>query len=135
MTHCFLLLALTTSSAETIQTYRKVECSGCRGKWRVGELWGTGHVLAPHLSQEHTFDLAATIADPEVRALLLVEVVDHNLVFDVVHEHGTGLGPPGDGIPRRAKVRRRDLQVESIERVERYRVGIRRFDCCCVCCV
>jgi hypothetical protein len=70
-----------------------VESSAGKRKGRVAELWRTSHVLASRLAEKNTLNLARPVTDPKVGALLLVEVVDHDLMLDVVKEHGAAIGP------------------------------------------
>lgn len=84
-------------------------------KGRVAELLRASHVVALPLAEEDTLDLTTTIADPEMRALLLVEVVDHDLVLDVVQEHGAGAGPRrADRVAGRVHIGRRGLQLKVV---------------------
>lgn len=80
--HCCRLLAWDRQSFPG-RSYLDIERRTRHGERRVSQGWWAGHVLASRLSKEHSFDLAAAACHPQVRALLLVEIVDHDLVLDV----------------------------------------------------
>lgn len=75
------------------------------------------HVLTPRLAQKDTLDLARSVTDPEVRALLLVEVVDHDFMLNVVEEHGAAIGvrrSARDGLRARVVARSRWLEFHIV---------------------
>lgn len=48
--------------------------------------------MTTRFTQQHTFDFTGSVTDPELGALLLVKVVDHDFMLDVVNEHGAPVG-------------------------------------------
>ena len=42
--------------------------------------------MVSSFSQEYSLAFSAAIADPEMRALLLIKVIHHDLMLDVVNE-------------------------------------------------
>jgi hypothetical protein len=52
----------------------------------VAELRRACHIQSSGFAKQDTFDLARTIANPKLGALLLVEVVDHDLMLNLVKD-------------------------------------------------
>jgi hypothetical protein len=66
--------------------YLNVECCAGDSEWRLSQLRWAGHILATRFAKKNTFDFTGTIPDPELRALLLVQIIDHDLVFDIIEK-------------------------------------------------
>lgn len=56
--------------------------------------------MAAGLAQEDAFDFAGAIAHPELGALLLVQIVDHDFMLDLVEHEGALVR--GGGVTRAA---------------------------------
>jgi hypothetical protein len=44
------------------------------------------HILAPRLAKKNALNFTRAIPNPELRALLLVQIVDHNLMLDIIEK-------------------------------------------------
>jgi hypothetical protein len=56
----------------------------CLGEIRLYELWRACEIVTSRLAKYDAFVLPRIfMIEPEVRALLLVEIIDHDLMFDV----------------------------------------------------
>jgi hypothetical protein len=52
----------------------------------LSQLRWAGHILATRFAKKNSFDFTGTISDPELRALLLVQIIDHDLVFYIIEK-------------------------------------------------
>ena len=93
MAHCNTVSMRKSRILATSVAYLNVQCGTSQGERGVAQLWRASHVLASRLAEEDTLNLTTTIRHPKVRALLLVQVVYHDLVLDVVQEHGAAIAP------------------------------------------
>jgi hypothetical protein len=76
------------STRGTEPSYLDIKRGAGHSERRIAQLWRASHVLSSLLAEEDTLNLTTTIGNPEMRTLLLIQVVDHDLVLDVVEEHG-----------------------------------------------
>ena len=63
-----------------------------KGKPGRSQLRRTCHIDPPLLSQQHAFHLSAPIANPQIRALLLEQVIHHDLMLDLFQHDRAGGG-------------------------------------------
>ena len=65
------------------KAYLDVQRGTCPQKFGSGEVRRASHVVTTILPEKNAFNLTALTADPHVTALLLIEVVDHDLMLDI----------------------------------------------------
>ena len=53
---------------------------------RIDQLRRAGEVLVPGFSKHNSLAFSITIADPQMRTLLLVQIIDHDLMLDIFEE-------------------------------------------------
>ena len=74
---------LYTSAGKIQEVYLDVQRGTSPQKFGPGETRRASHVVATILPEKDAFKVTSLIADPHVTALLLIEVVDHDLMLDI----------------------------------------------------